>query len=1560
MKQKFIKIANGCENNLKNVAVNIEKGKFTVVTGVSGSGKSSLVYNTLYKESQRLYFSTFPSWSRKYLGVVSKPKADSITGLDATIVIDQKTGISNQRSTAGTFSGIYDMLRLLFSRFGEIPEEIRTNKEFFNHSGTLSRSLFSFNSGLGACPHCKGFGVLDFLDPELVIADRTKSIRERALKITAPNGYIIYSQVTLDVLDTVCKVHGFSIDTPLNELTKEQLDVLFYGSDKIVVPFGKHTLESRMKWVGITVKPREEGHYTGFINVMNDILKRDRNANILRFVRSIPCNFCNGSRLRPEAEKVLYRGYSITGISKMTFRELHNFLNSVKTTDSGEKELIDSIINSARSLASTGLGHITISRNADSLSGGEIQRIRIAALSMNGLSGTTFIFDEPAAGLHRTESDAIIEMLIRLKNNGNTVIAVEHDMDSVVKADNIIETGPAGGIDGGHIIFSGSVADFLKNGGSLNSPTWIAINEKNGPVKKKERYDELMNIDGHRFFKGTINTITGISGSGKRSLINKITEHLEKENIHFTKMDRSPIGRTPRSNPATYTGISDKIRDLFAKLDLSKELGLSRSHFSFNSEAGRCPKCEGAGLIEIGMKYFGEVEILCDLCHGKRFNDEVLKVKYKDHTISDILSMQISNALVFFNDVPAIRKTLQIMTDLGLGYLNLGQTTSSLSGGEAQRIKLATHLSSAKSNSIIILEEPASGLHPDDVRKLVTELNSLAKMGNAVIAIENNTRFISSSGNVIELQGTVQKLEMPENSIRSDNNLVIEDIATHNLKNISLSIKPGTFTVITGVSGSGKTSLAFDTLFPECLNSFLEGYSPFIRSMFKTGKDRVSGRSYGLMPPVGVSGKFTTVSSRSTAGTVSGIYEMIRMLYSRAGTMPDGAKCLFSAEDFSFNSESGACLKCGGTGFILSADIEKLVSDWSKSFLAGALDGTKQGKFYGDSNGQFVHTLIAAGNSLGIDFSRPVSDLTDRELEIALYGIEDEEFAVSWHYARGNITGTHEFKGKWNGFANLLTDEYHRSIGNKNEEVLKALMKRDICPECHGKRLKKELLEVKFAGYSIDQMSSIPVSELKNILEKPVQLNERGKTVLDALSPELSGLIDKMIRLGLGHISMDRPSATLSLGERERLKLVKSSVNSLSNILYIIDEPSRGLHNLDCLDLVSVINEIKNNGNTVIAVEHEPAVIKCADMVIELGPSSGNNGGEIIFNGSVDELKTAGTPTAEALTFSGSFKESVIDNFMIFKSANARNLKNIDISIPIGKTTVITGISGSGKTTLIKEVIHPSIQKKTAVNCIDLLNIPQNCEVSFIENRTNVISSKLATAASFTGLSQLIKKKFSDPNIFSTTGQCPQCKGLGTITIPMDFLADSSSNCNSCEGTGFTNAALLQKYNGLNIAQINSMSVSEAVEFFNDDRKISKILTILSDCGLEYLTLGQHTSTFSTGEIQRLNLAVALHRFSLEKENIPLVFIFDEPSTGLHHADIKKFLKLFDSLNRLGHTVIIAEHRLQIVTTADHVIDLGPGCGEEGGHILFCGSVKKLAETGSSKTAEALRKMLEF
>ena len=667
----WIELENVSENNLHNISLKLPRNKFIVVTGVSGSGKSSLAFNVINGEGRRKYFANLSARARNYLGKLEKPKVGRIKNLTPTIALSQTSGSNNPRSTVGTLSEIYNYLRLLFARLGTSDyKDIEIN-----------RSLFSFNSVTGACRVCKGLGVEDKIAVELLIDDPSKTIRERAFKITNPNGYIIYSQVTIDALNEVCEAHGFNVDIPWQELTHEQQDIVLNGSGRIKIPYGKHTLESRMKWSGITVKPREDGYYKGILPVMNQILNRDRNPNILRFAKSQICSACNGSRLSEKAISVKVLGRSIYEYSQLPVEQLQNALNVDRFKGNQRivaKEIIGEMNKRIETLKTLGLGYLSSDRQADTLSGGELQRIRLARQLNSALRNITYVFDEPSVGVHPSNNANIIRVMKDLVAHGNTVIVVEHDAQTILNADWIVEIGPGSGESGGDLLFNGPLNKFFESSHKSLTKDFLPTGNRkvklNFSVKQESRFFSLVNAEINNlkslnidFAYNRLNVVTGVSGAGKSSAINQSLIPLigntyskqlnakgnpKLKNFNFKKtiiVDRSPIGKTARSTPATYTKLHDLIRNLFASLDESKKKHFNRSTFSYNVVGGRCEKCEGAGKIEVGMHFLGNVETTCDKCNGKRFKAEVLEVKYRNKSISDILNMSVKQAFDFFS-----------------------------------------------------------------------------------------------------------------------------------------------------------------------------------------------------------------------------------------------------------------------------------------------------------------------------------------------------------------------------------------------------------------------------------------------------------------------------------------------------------------------------------------------------------------------------------------------------------------------------------------------------------------------------------------------------------------------------------------------------------------------------------------------------------------------------------------------------------------------------------------------------------------------------------------------
>jgi excinuclease ABC subunit A len=871
-----------------------------VLTGLSGSGKSSLAFDTIYAEGQRRYVESLSAYARQFLGQMDKPDVESIEGLSPAISIDQKTTSKNPRSTVGTVTEIYDYLRLLFARIGiphcpecgreiaqqtvdqivdqvmslkegtriqimapvvrgrkgeyvklledikkmgfvrvrvdgelrELEENISLEKNkkhtieiivdrlivkpgieqrladsietALTHADgiviihvlgggemvfsqnfaciecgisleELTPRMFSFNSPYGACPKCSGLGINMEIDPDLVIPDKRKAILDGAI---APwgNGNGYYMQV----LQQVAEHYGFSLDVPVNELKPEFIEIILYGSkDKIKVKY-----ESRDGGVYI--------HETRFEGVIKNLERRykETNSSYIReeiegYMSTKPCPVCNGDRLKKESLAVTVGGRSISHVTKMSIREALEFFENLKLTPKQQiiaKQILKEIKNRLKFLVDVGLDYLTLARSAGSLSGGESQRIRLATQIGSQLMGVLYILDEPSIGLHQRDNAKLLKTLKELRDLGNTLIVVEHDEDTIYSADHIIDIGPRAGAHGGRVVATGTVEDIMKCEESITGQYLKGVKKIEIPPKRRQpsgtwievkgaREHNLKNID-VRFPLGVFICVTGVSGSGKSTLVNEILHKGLAQSLHGAKskpgehdailgvqylekvigIDQSPIGRTPRSNPATYTGVFDGIREVFSMTPEARMRGYKPGRFSFNVKGGRCEACKGDGIIKIEMHFLPDVYIPCEVCKGKRYNRETLEVKYKGRNIADVLDMTVEEALEFFQNIPKIQRKLQTLMDVGLGYMKLGQSSTTLSGGEAQRIKLASELS-RKSNgkTLYILDEPTTGLHFADIHKLLIVLNRLVDAGDTVLVIEHNLDVIKTADYIIDL-----------------------------------------------------------------------------------------------------------------------------------------------------------------------------------------------------------------------------------------------------------------------------------------------------------------------------------------------------------------------------------------------------------------------------------------------------------------------------------------------------------------------------------------------------------------------------------------------------------------------------------------------------------------------------------------------------------------------------------------------------------------------------------------------------------------------------------------
>lgn len=898
MSKEYIVIKGAKEHNLKNIDLVLPRDKLIVFTGLSGSGKSSLAFDTIYAEGQRRYIESLSSYARQFLGMMEKPDVEYIEGLSPAISIDQKTTSKNPRSTVGTITEIYDYLRLLFARVGkphcyicgkpisqqtvdqmvdevlklkegtkiqilapvvrgrkgeyqklfeelrrsgfarvrvdgivyELEEEIKLDKNK-KHSidvivdrlivkeGIESRlagsietalqlaggivtvsivdgdeivfsqnfacvdcgvsyeeitpRLFSFNTPYGACPTCMGLGYLQKVDPDLLIPDKSIPIGQVAINgwnFTETNSYARM------ILESLAKEYNFSLNTPVEKLDKKILDIFLYGTGdekiKVYTPRGIYFAK-----------------YEGLVNNLERRYKETQSEyvkqEIEEYMSTFTCLDCQGKRLKKEALAVLIEGKSIADVADMTVLQAKEFLKKLNLQGKDKviaQPIIKEILARLDFLIDVGLDYLTLSRSAGTLSGGEAQRIRLATQIGSGLVGVLYILDEPSIGLHQRDNHRLIKTLKKLRDLGNTLIVVEHDEDTIRSADFIVDIGPGAGEHGGRVVAAGTLDDIISCEESITGQYLSGKKKIEIPERRREpdgrwltikgaSENNLKNID-VSFPVGLFTCVTGVSGSGKSTLVNEIlykaasailNKSKEKPGRfqeiigleHFDKViniDQSPIGRTPRSNPATYTGVFDYIREVFAQTPEAKLRGYKAGRFSFNLKGGRCEACSGDGIIKIEMHFLPDVYVPCDVCKGKRYNRETLEVKYKDKTIADVLEMTVEEALEFFKNIPRIKSKLQTLYDVGLGYIKLGQPSTTLSGGEAQRVKLATELSKkATGRTLYILDEPTTGLHMDDVNKLIAVLQRLVDMGNTVIVIEHNLDVIKVADYIIDL-----------------------------------------------------------------------------------------------------------------------------------------------------------------------------------------------------------------------------------------------------------------------------------------------------------------------------------------------------------------------------------------------------------------------------------------------------------------------------------------------------------------------------------------------------------------------------------------------------------------------------------------------------------------------------------------------------------------------------------------------------------------------------------------------------------------------------------------
>ena len=1481
-----MRIVNAHQNNLKNIDLTIPENVLIVVTGLSGSGKSSLAMGVIANEGYRYFLESLPAYNQQNNQLIPTAEVDEIMGLPTVIKVEQSKRFQSINATFGTLSELTDVFRILFSRFST--------------DIVLSKSLFSFNHPKGACEMCNGVGEQEFIDVQKLVGDKEKTLREGAIITTLPNGYIVYSQVTMEELNKVCKAHGFNVDIPWKELTEEQQEVILNGSDRLKVFYGKHGEESRLKWEGIKAKPREEGFYKGMLPIMKDILKRDRNNNILKFVSSRNCPSCNGARIKSEHLKYEWKGFNFQSWLSFTLVDLYEAL-IISNLSSSESILVDKIRNQLFDLIHLGMGAYKLSSPSSELSSGDAQRIKLINQVNSNLQGILYVFDEPSIGLSAEYQRYLLHVLNRLILRGNTVLVVEHDLDFIKAADWIIELGPESGVHGGELVFNGSTKDFL-NAKDIQSATLEALYSKVPSNNKNPR------ILSENVFVPNLKELTVIARKTNQ-IEDRITDFCEKEQLNWIIVTDQPIGKTPRSNPSTYVGIADKIRDLLSKTVQAKALKLKSSAFSFNNKEGRCENCEGAGVITLSMSFMGSVNQVCPKCNGKRFKREVLEVQWSGKNIADIYSLSLEEAFVFFASEKKIVEVLSLMLQLGLGYLKLGQPSNTLSGGEAQRIKLTKHFAKKSTKTFLLLEEPSIGLHHKNVLQLIKALHHLKENTAGIVCFDNHSLFLSNCDLLVENSLEAEHFDFKKEEKEQRDVISIKGARTHNLKNLNIDFPKHKLSVVTGVSGSGKSSLVIDTLHAYGLQEMSKQFSSYQRSRvgvnFQMDVDYISG----LTPTICITRKEKNFSNYSDIAKQIGIDKVLRFAFSRVAKY-DGED--LSASHFSNNHELGRCEACGGIGDALIPDLDKIVLDQNKSISTGLLSHNKALSYYGHEGSQYMAILQKVGEKHGFTLETPFKDLTDHQKDIFLHGTGDAQWETVWLFKTKTREGSQDIVMKWDGINNYLKDEYFKTRKNKDIRKLTALFSYEECDSCHGSGLKLERLKYKLAGKSINEVKLMNFNLLEDWLYQTEGIEEVDLKILSKVQPHIINTIKRSKQLHISHLTLNRKSSTLSGGENQRVELIKQLNSPLKGITYLLDEPSAGLSNDNILDLTHILKELVEKGNTVIVIEHNAAIIHAADHIVQFGVHSGSLGGSVTYQGNSDGLKKQ--PDCHP------FLKQQTTNLKLNPGKQDIEINNISkyslvkdrLCIPVGGITAISGKSGIGKTTLVKEVLIPSIQNNTPINCGVFLSPKKYTTVHYFETK------KLRTYAStlvvdYLGLLKDITKIFAfesglkdkEFSYKTKTSQCLTCKGSGEIETSLDIVANAIDKCENCKGKRYQPHILANEVQSKSIADILSLNILELKEWFKGftiSEKTLHFIDNLEQIGLAHLSLDQTVQSLSSGEKQRLLLLNCLQ----DKPNNEL-FILDEPSIGLHYEDINL---LFSMLKELSETndVLVIEH----------------------------------------------------
>ncbi|MFX1313240.1 MAG: ATP-binding cassette domain-containing protein [Promethearchaeota archaeon] len=1624
-----IEIKGARENNLKNINVTFKDG-LTVVTGISGSGKSSLVFDTLYHESNRRLIELFGynrKWSSQRSSYKLAPaKVGSITGLGPAVAVGQNLLNRNPNSTLATASGLHPLFRLLYARFGvkKCPKcganvSILTQDEIIDYLHNLAKE----KSIVVYCQLINNvFGshktLLNLLSEQFPLEDLYVNGKKwDGVELNPNNQHTILIKLT--------KIDSSTSEDYIREIIRKSQAL---GSNIFQIEIDKRkekiTGISSCVECGKWLKEVEPKHF----------------HMACPFCKRKGCKHCNNTGLHPLASSVYFSDLLFTELLTYSVKDVLKLFNESRLSTSSNR-LISEITKRLVALKEVGLDYLTLNRSSPTLSRGESQRVRIALTLINQLEDVLHVLDEPTIGQHVKNVTSFLPIFHKLPG---PVIFVEHDRIAAATANNAIDLGPGAGTSGGSIIFEGVTSELWAS----DTPTGEFFSLRKNVIlpKKRPKPNLFLKIEGANMHNlkeidvqiplNRLTVITGVSGSGKSTLIENVLhsslqmkkpigcKNIIGPSLKSVIVDQSPIGKNPRSNPATYTKISETIRKLY-----SKETGLSISHFSFNRREGACSTCKGMGALEIKMRHLPSSWIPCPVCKEERFNEEVRKKKVtfgeKTYSISEFYDLSIYEISDLFekerrltpNDLKKIKKMLKTLKDIGLGYLSLGQPSPSLSGGEAQRIKLSKYLGrTSLKKQIIILDEPSTGLHPQDLKGLLIILDRLVRARATVIVVEHNLDVIRAADWIIDLgpgageeggeiiysgpfegllegekSETGKALRMDESIIPSSkkvkkkrsNKIIIQNARIHNLKGINVEFPKNSINVVTGVSGSGKSSLVSDVIEAEAKRRFFETLSMYERQGIHEGPEILVDKISGL----GVTSHVISTKAiyarrfliRNTVGKATEISHHLYILLANAGECkcPNCGALMIKKEMriceecntriplpnpnyFDPATYQAACTKCHGIGTINVPKPEKLIIYPEKPLCKGAMHSPgffPQGYLCKPYNGGY-YVVQALAKRFGFDpVNTPWNKMSKESQDAFLFG-SDESLTINYENRKGE---KRTYTTKFSGFYHGWVSEW--DIGGTYTDIIK-------CESCKGAKLRSENLTVSLGGYNIHELSELSLVSLFEVIEN-VSLNHELPEIVHESHKVILNRLRFLIKTGLGYVHLNRIAASLSAGEAQRIRLAGVLGSGLTSLTIILDEPSRGLHPSELEALLEALTELRNMGNTVLMVEHDLQLINSADYIVDLGPKAGIEGGKIVAMGSPNEIKTKNTITANWLNGKKKFKniteKRIPKKWMRIYGVKENNLKCDTIEIPHGLLVGLCGVSGSGKSSLLIDTIGRALAPKK--HTTSMAQVPmepgKHDKIKGELSQTIIIDQTRASITSpmnYLGLKKMFFKIFSESEDAVSLGLrerdlskvCTACKGKGRIKTDMGFLPNIYDKCDVCNGTGYSTDVWNVRVNGITLPELNELTINEIYELFKEEEVIKNKLKLVKNVGLGYLVLNQSAYTLSGGEVQRLKIAKELSKKSTKKS----MYILDEPTVGQHMEDISRLIMVLQQLVEKGHTVVVIEHHPHFLAACDWIIELGPGGGDEGGRLIASGSPEMIAE-GKTPTAPYIREILE-